>query len=114
MMPGTPESSNMSTGVAYVTKKFSRSTKGQVSETTGMMSGSSGELENAYVTGLRDGKVKVIQGQMSETTGNVSGPLGKLTKLPNMVRIGSKVSHFLAAELAGCEAVTAQTALVPI
>ena len=43
--------------------------------------GSSGELGNAYVTGLRDGKVKVIQGQMSETTGNVSGPLGKLTKL---------------------------------
>ena len=44
------------------------------------MSVSSEELGNAYVTGLRDGKVEVIQGQMLETTGNVSGPLGKLTQ----------------------------------
>jgi hypothetical protein len=53
-------------------KKF-KVTQGQMSETSGMMSGSHRELGNAYVTGLRDEKVKVTQGQILENVWNRLG-----------------------------------------
>ena len=53
-------------------KKF-KVTQGQMSETMGMMSGSPLVIGNAYVTGLRDQKVKVIQGQILENVWNRLG-----------------------------------------